>query len=129
MKINKKSLCVLLLFVVSFSGCVDFKEMDCTKVFVVLSVEPQIIESVNSDHNEYNIEQKVKLRGYLSNWRGDMNNSAAIYYDRSLRIPLYCYTKDNCLCDEIKKGDVLSLKADIFGPYEIDNIVGNIYEN
>lgn len=118
---KKILLCVLLIFVTSLSGCTS------KEVFVVQFAENQTRNTINSAHNEYVIVHEVVLVGYLSNWQGDMNNSAAIKSDSTHIEILFCDPNNDNPCNEIKGGDILSVCRKMNGDYEIEKVVGNIY--
>ena len=122
---KKMLLCALLIFVISLSGCLS--GCACKEVFVVEFTGNQTKNTINSAHNEYVIGHEVVLVGYLSNWQGDMNNSAAIKYDSIGIEILYCDPNNDYPCNEIKDGDILSLSRDRIGKYEIEKVIGNIY--
>ncbi|MCK5386931.1 MAG: hypothetical protein KAJ39_07085 [Gammaproteobacteria bacterium] len=114
-------------------NCILINKCASKEVFVVQFAENQTKNTINSAHNEYVIEHEVMLVGYLSNWQGDMNNSAAIKSDSTHIAILFCNPNNDNPCNEIKDGDILSLSRNISeyyemnGYYKIEKVVGNIY--
>ena len=115
--------CLTLMFVILFCGCVT-DDTDYT-LYVVQYVIPQTIGEVNSDHTEYTTFNEHVISGYYSQWKGEFNNTAAIEEDYSMYKTWTCNVDTDETCKEIKPGDILVVKYDIFNEYEME-IVGSI---
>ena len=102
---------MLLVFVIVLS-ILFFIPAD--NYFVVESVEKRICEEINDDHDKYITYDVIRLTGFVTKWKGDKNNSDAIKADDKNYGIIDC--KNNSICSEIKKGDILLLKI-----YYLDN--------
>ena len=115
-------LCFILVLVTFFSGCISTSDYN---LYVVQYVTPVTRAEISEDHTQYVTYNELQISGYKSGWKGDLNNTAAIEEDYIIYKVWTCDVDKDQTCDEIKPGDILSVKWSIVHGYERE-VVGSI---
>lgn len=115
----------IVSFIIIIGVFLAITSMAPDRLFVAQHVEPHTESEINSDHTKYTTHEKRIISGYFSNWKGDLNNTAAIEKDYSTHNTLYCDVETEPPCAEIKSGDILSVKHSVWHGYEVE-IIGSI---